>query len=68
MLIYLPWSQFKLQIKIPGKVRYIDRDTFYYITYTDSAGTFETSILQDNGVDHVNFDTNFKLIANSSID
>jgi hypothetical protein len=56
----LTWSTFKAQVKNKNRLRYNDRDTFYYIYYSDDAGDIETSILKDSGADQTDFETNYK--------
>lgn len=64
MNIYLDWVDFKEQINIVQKLRYIEKETFYNIYYKDDVCIFETSVLKDSGADQTDFETNFKSLAN----
>lgn len=63
MNIFLEWSVFKTKF-VAKNMRWIDRENFYFIYANDSIGRFETTILKDDGADHVDFETNFKSTAN----
>lgn len=66
MIVDLSWTEFKIVASNKARVRYIDRDTFYKITYTDEGGVFECSVLQDSGADQIDFETNYQSLANQS--
>jgi hypothetical protein len=65
MRIYLDWSLFKANITNKYALRYIDRENFYSIYYSD----FDSSIVKENPAnsDQTDFETNYKPFANSSI-
>ena len=67
MVIPLSWTEFKVQVANKNRVRYFDRESYYYITYTDEIGTFETSVLKDDGSEQTDFESNYKNTANKSI-
>jgi hypothetical protein len=64
MKIFLEWTTFKLQIINKGKLRFVDRDVMYLCYYND----LETSILKDSGSDQTDFETNYKSLANKSVE
>jgi len=68
MIVSLSWADFKARVSNAKKVRYIDRDSFYVITYQDVGGAFETSILKDSGADQVEFEASYKPSANSLVE
>lgn len=68
MNIYLAWTQFKVQVSHKAKLRYVDRETFYALTYVDDGGDFECSIIKDSGADQVDFEANYKSLANKKIE
>lgn len=68
MRTYLQWSSFKLIVVNKGKLRYRDADLYYSLSYTDSAGGFECSVMKDGGADQTDFETNFKSLANKPHD
>lgn len=68
MIVDLTWTQFKDIALYKEKVRYNDRDTFYYMRYTDDGGIFETTVKKDDGADQTDFETNYKPYANKKIE
>ena len=66
MKIFLAWSDFKTRVASKSKLRFVDRDSFYYIYYQDEGGFFETSILKDSGSDQTDFEANYQSSANKS--
>jgi hypothetical protein len=62
--VYLSWSSFKAQATIKGRVRIIDRDSFYLCYYND----FETSVLKDSTSDQTDLETNYLPFVNKSVD
>lgn len=60
----LVWSEFKTQVTNKGKLRWIDRETFYLLLYED----FESSVLKDEGSEQTDFETNFKTQSNKSVE
>jgi hypothetical protein len=65
MLVDLVWADFKNIIVDKARLRFIDRDSYYYLLYTDDGGTFESSVLKDGGADQIDFDSNYKALANA---
>lgn len=64
MIIDLNWTDFKTKIFNKGKLRYIDRESFYICKYDD----FQCSFNKDNETDHVDFENNYKSHANKNIE
>jgi hypothetical protein len=62
--IYLDWNSFKPIVKTKGRVRYIERENYYLISYNDGIGKFETSILKNDNADQEEFEANYKNLAN----
>jgi hypothetical protein len=62
------WTAFKQIIINPARVRFDERDEYYNISYFDDVGKFETSILRDGGADNLDFDNNYKNLANKSVE
>lgn len=67
MITDLNWSDFKSIALLKERIRYIDKDTHYHITYQDSGGSFETSILKDSGTDHDEFENDYKSLSNKPV-
>jgi hypothetical protein len=67
-MVFLSWSDFKSIAVNKVKVRKVDRDTFYHLTYTDVGGDFETTILKDSGSDQTDFESNYDSYTNKSAD
>jgi hypothetical protein len=67
MIVDLSWSEFKSKVVNKKSVRYVDRDSFYLISYGNGGAQFQTSILKDSGSDQNDFETNYKDLANSII-
>ena len=67
-LISLSWSNFKAIVVNKAKVRIITRGAdgslFYYMTYADEGGVFESSVLQNSGLDQTDLETNYLPYAN----
>jgi hypothetical protein len=68
MIISLSWTDFKSRVSSLKRVRYIDRGSFYIISYQEVGGGFETSVLKDSGADQTDFEANYKPSANSLVD
>jgi hypothetical protein len=64
MIVDLTWANFKTHVTDKGRVRFIDRDSFYKISFIDNGGELETSVLKDGGADQVDFETNYKPYGN----
>lgn len=69
MLIDVDWATLKTYITNKAKLRYIDRETFYLISYKDDDSTFQCSILIEDpaNADQDDFETNYKEDANKPI-
>lgn len=65
MIADISWTEFKARVLDKSRVKYLDRDTFYTITYTDTAGTLITSVLKDSGTDQQEFEADYKDFANT---
>lgn len=62
MQVYLPWTTFKTNVITKGILRFIEKDTYYLLTY----GSYESSVLKDAGSEQTDFETNYKSLANKS--
>jgi hypothetical protein len=75
--ISLAWADFKvIAATNKAKMRLVERALdavapsypFYYMTFSDSGGLFETSVLKDGGADQTDVETNFLPYANKNAD
>lgn len=63
MRVYKDWADLKPQVTEKQRLRYLDRDAFYAVSY----GDIDCSIQKDAGADQVDFETNYKGAANTSV-
>jgi hypothetical protein len=66
MKITLNWAEMKEQLTRGMPYRYISRQGFYNIYAVDDPFQFECLIQQNNGDDHLDFETNYKTAAFST--
>jgi len=69
--ISLTWAQFKAVAVSKARIRSSIRGSdslYYYMTYTDSAGVFECSVLQDGGADQTEYEASYAAAVNKNAD
>jgi hypothetical protein len=67
MKINLNWADFKTQIVSGLPYRYLDIAGIYYLYAVDGSFHFECLIHKNNGDDHIDFETNYKASAFSTL-
>jgi hypothetical protein len=72
MIVSLSWLDFKNIILDKSRLRFVTKNggdfDFYFLTYLDNCGAFESLIAKDSGSYQADFEENFKPYANVSND